>query len=270
MILVKKGYFFFALFVTLGLLLFLGLNGYITAQNRTLSTGQQLKYCAENSVFMSVNSVIAVLIIFFIMNRRSIHVLNELDKIAQLSRYGKHSTGDYLKKLGRLGEKIDTLFLELSRLNEMKSLKISALSNLNLFFLEQIQLKLFITDVTGRVLHCSRKFLDQMELDKSRIVGTNISTFIQNLNFNDAITEIEQNRKGILKEKLTIDAGERSFESSLELYPIFNAQNELSNIICISEKETILREISKKTEQINVNISKAQRRITDLFKRKRK
>jgi hypothetical protein len=63
--------------------------------------------------------------------------------------------------------------------------------------------------------------------------------------------------------------GEKSFTSTLQFLPIFNVRNQLSEVVCISEKENILAGLSKKAEQV-VKITAARRKITDLFRPKKK
>jgi hypothetical protein len=209
-----------------------------------------------------------MVIVFLLIIRRSIHVLNELDKITQLSKHGRYYSGDSLKRLGTLGDKIDNLFLELNRLNDMKSIKISTLSNVNQFFLENIHLKLVITDVQGTILHCSGDFIEYMSIDKSFIISKPISSLIENFDFQEIITDIGKTRRPVLKQSLKLNMGNKSLAGSVEFFPIYNIRTELSNIICISEKETVLTELSKKADQI-IGVSKAQKKLTDLFKRKK-
>ena len=268
MLLVKKGYFYLTLVVCCTLILLLGIAGYTAISNRSLFTFSAIKYHSENCIFIAILSVIVVLTLFFLMNRKSVKVLRELDKIAEISRYGKYYTGDYLKKLGSLGERIDHLFLELNSLNEMKSLRISALSKREQFLLENVPLKLMVIDVRGSLQGASRVLLEAIEQERSQIVGKNIEAFLKNVKFSDVIKDMENNRGVVMRKNIVVHAGEKSFESTIEFIPIFNVKNQLSDIICISEKETILTELSKKAEKI-VKISTARRRITDFLKPKK-
>jgi PAS domain-containing protein len=267
MLLIKKGYFSFAIITSCALVLLLGITGYSAVKGRGAYTTTQLKFYSENCIYISILAIIVILTIFFLISRKSLKVLRELDKIAEISRYGKYYTGDHLKKLGTLGEKIDHLFFELNRLNEMKSLRISTLSNIQQFFLESIHLKLLITDMQGTIQYASRALLHIFEQESAQIIGKNISSLVQEIQFSELVADMELNRRPVMQENLTVKVGENSFTSGMEYIPIFNVKNQLSEIICISEKETILAELSKRAEQI-VRITRARKKITDFFKKK--
>lgn len=55
-----------------------------------------------------------------------------------------------MKRLGTLGERIDRLFVELNRLNEVKSFKIVVLSGVNRFLLEHCEPHMCVTDVAEK------------------------------------------------------------------------------------------------------------------------
>jgi hypothetical protein len=268
MLLVKKGLFVFTLLAGCALLLLVGVTGYRALIEKVVYTPQQLKYYAENAVFVSFLSVFMLFILFFVTWRKSVQVYNELDKIAQLSRYGKYYTGDFVKKLGKLGVKIDRLFFELNTLNDMKSLRISALSNLNQFLLENVHLKIFVTDIQGMVQSCSGKFVEEIALFRDRVLGKHISSLILELNFTEVTTELERNRTPIERPDLSIRVEGRQFASSVEFIPIFNVKNQLSEIVCVCERESILVELSKKTEQL-VKIKAGSLGIKGIFKRRK-
>jgi hypothetical protein len=175
MLLIKKWYFTFTLILCCGMVLLLGITGYSAVNSKAVYSPGQVKFHAENCIFISILAVIVVMVLFFIAGRRSTNVLRELDKVRELSRLGKYYTSDYLKKLGSLGERIDLLFQELNKLNEMMSLRISALSNLQQFFLESSRLKLLITDIQGTIQGGSRTFLLAIEQEKNQVLGKNLA-----------------------------------------------------------------------------------------------
>jgi transcriptional regulator with PAS, ATPase and Fis domain len=266
MVLIKKWQYYMLLLFTCVLLLVLGAVHYRVMNEISVLTPLQIKFYSENSIFISIVSIVIMIIVFFLIMRRSIYVMNELDKITQLSKHGRYYSGDSLKRLGSLGDKIDNLYLELNRLNDMKSIKISTLSNVNQFFLENIHLKLVITDVQGTILHCSGDFLEYVSMEKSLVISKPISTFIVDFNFQEITSEVEKTRKPILQQNLKLNMGDKSQTGSFEFFPIFNSRNELSSIICINEKESVLTELSKKADLL-ISVSKTQKKITDLFKR---
>jgi hypothetical protein len=225
-----------------------------------------MKFYAENLIYISIVSVIILIVSFFIIHRGGIRVLKEIDKITEISISGRYFSAEYTRKLGKLGEKINRLFSELNRLNDMKSLKISAISNLNSFLLENIDLHVLIADIGGVVQACSKRLLDKLDITLQDLKGKNLQAVITDLDFNGVISELEKTRSAYAKEKCVLSVGETSYQSQLVFYPIFNVKSELSNIICISEKEAILSSITRKADQI----SKTPQKIAGIFKKKTK
>ncbi len=266
MILVKRVVFYVAFFIIGALIIMLGVVNYLRLADIETYNIQLIKFYSENLLYLSIVSVIVLIMSVLIIHRGGIRVLKEIDKVTELSRYGRYYSGEYMKKLGRLGEKINRLFLELNRLNDMKSLKISSISNLNAFFLDNTHLHLFITDIEGTIQSCSRVLLDKLKIEVQDMRGKSFSDIINDLDFNDIVLELQRSRITLTREKVILTVGESSFQSQFVIHPIFNVKNELSNIVCVSEKETLLTSISKKAEQI----SKAQKKIKDIFKKRPK
>jgi hypothetical protein len=250
MLLMKRGLLVFILLAGCALLLLVGVTGHRALIEKGSATPQQLKYYAENTVFVSLLAVFALLILISVAWRRSVRVYNELDKIAQLSRYGKYYTGDFVKKLGKLGVKIDRLFSELNTLNEMKSLRISSLSSLNRILLENIHLKLLVADIQGMVQSCSRKFVEEIAQVEDRVLKKNVSSLFQGLDFPEVTAELERNRTPIEMPDLSMRMEGKQYAGRVEFIPIFNVKDRLSEIVFVCERESILIELSKKTEKL--------------------
>jgi signal transduction histidine kinase len=229
----------------------------------------QLKFRAENVVFISIISIVAVLVIFFVMHRRSVHIIKELDKVTELIRHGRYSAGDYLKRLGRIGDKIDDLMFELNHLNDMKSLKISSLTAIIQFLVENIHLRLIICDIQGNVLHCSARLLVDMGVERSFFINKKVGSLVEKIEYEEILRKLGQSRSPVLRENLKIITADKSLTSSVEFYPVFNVKNELSNVMFIAENKSVLSGLSKKADQITTTVTKAQRKITDIFKKKK-
>ncbi len=267
MILVKRGYYYAAMIITCTFLLILCVMFYQTLNDMAQLSALQLKFRAENVVFISIISIVAMLVIFFVMHRRSINIINELDKVTELTRHGRYSAGDYLKRLGRIGDKSDGLMFELNHLNDMKSLKISSLTAIIQFLVENINLRLIICDIQGNVLHCSVRFLVDLGVERSFFINKKLVSFVEKIEFEEILREIGQSRLPVLKEDVKIITADKSVTSSVEFHPVFNVRNELSNIMLIAENKSVLGELSKRADQITTTVTKAQRKITDLFKK---
>ncbi len=270
MILIKKALFYLAFFLTCTLLILLGAANYLTMSGGGVSGVLQVKYQAENAVFISIVAVLVVAVLYLIMGRRNIQVFRELDKISQLSRQGRYYSGDYMRRLGELGERIDTLFLELKRMNEVKSLKIGVLSGMNRFLLEHCELRLCITDVQGTIQHCSKRFADGFDLGMNDFPGKNLVDIVRDLPFEELMREIERKREGLPGGKFRFQQDEKYFDAVLELFPVINVKNELELIVCTAEKEGILSDMAQKAEQVQAKVSKVGKRFTYVLKRKKK
>ena len=270
MILIKKTLFYLTFFLTCSLLILLGLTCYLTMSRGYVLEMHQIKYYSENAVFVSIVSVLVVAVLYLIMGRRGIRVLRELDKIAQLSRQGRYFSGEYMKRLGTLGERIDRLFFELNRLNEAKSLKIGVLSGVNCFLLEHCELHMCVTDVQGTIQHCSKKFSDRFGLGMNDLIGRSVVDIVQKLSFEELLREIERKREGTSAGRLRFEEGEKPFEAVLDLFPVLNARGELELVICTAENEGMLSDVAEKAEQVQTQVSRVGKRFTNALKRKKK
>jgi transcriptional regulator with PAS, ATPase and Fis domain len=270
MILVKKWYFHLTFFVTCSLLILLGVIFYFSMSREDILNMLQIKFHAENAVFISIVFVLCVSILYIAMVRKSVKVLQELDKISQLSRQGRYYSEDFTRRLGKLGDRIDHLFLELNSLNEAKSLKIGVLSEVNRFLLEHCELRLCVVDIQGTIQQCSRRYADAFDLGMHDLRGKQITSMVRDLSFEELIRELSRRREGMSAGKRRFTVGEKSFEAVLELFPVSNANNELGLVICTAEREGILSDISQRAEQVQVQVSRVGKRFTDALKRKKK
>jgi hypothetical protein len=270
MILVKKTLFYFTLFLVCALLLLVGIAGHLAVMKGEFLEILQAKFHAETVIFISILSVVCAAVFFLIMVRRSVQVFRELDKIARLSRQGRYYSGDYMKRLGKLGGRIDNLFFELNRLNDAKSRKIFVQSRINRFLLDHCELRLLIIDLQGMVQHCSRRFAEQFNLRMDEIAGKRITEIVEGLRFDELVREAERRREGISAGKVTVKMGDQNYQAVLDLFPVLTDKNDLENFICTAEKEGILSEVPQRAEQVQAQVSRARRRFSDMFKKKRK
>ncbi|MBN2323774.1 MAG: hypothetical protein JXQ30_08565 [Spirochaetes bacterium] len=276
MLLVKKGVLYAVFSLMAAVILALGLINYIRLQDVImlrdilgLSEAEQsfyatLKFYAENLLYLSFVGVVLLFVVFLIIQTGSVRVFREIDKVTELSAHGRYYSGDYTRKLGRLGEKIHRLFGELNRLDEMKSLKISALSNLVGFFLENGLLHCFVTDIQGSIGSVSKRLCEKLKIEGKVLKGRTLSEVVKDFDFSGVTEKLERNRTPVERKGLVLDLGETSVQGQFTFYPVFNSKNELSNIVCVSEKETLREGITKKADQIR----EAQKRITGIFKKR--
>ncbi len=270
MVLIKKAFFYLTFFLTCSLLILLGVENYLTMSGGGVAGVLQVKYQAENAVFISIIAVLIVAVLYLIMGRKNVQVFRELDKISQLSRQGRYYSGDYMRRLGKLGERINTLFFELNRMNEAKSLKIGVLSGVNRFLLEHCELRLCINDVQGTIQYCSKRFADGLGSGMNEFQGKNIVDIVRGLPFEELIRDIGRKREGLSAGKVHLESGEKYFDAMLELFPVLNAKNELDLVICTAERESVLSDMAQKAEQVQVQVSRVGKRFKNVLKGKKK
>jgi hypothetical protein len=138
MLLVKKIHLYVIFFIVFLIILGFGINGYLVFSRLEPGPGLSAKFQAENFIYLIILATLILICLLIYLQLRSRNVFKELDKIIELSKVGSYSVGDHSRKLGDLGRKIDEINSRLEILNEMKSLKISTLYNLNNFIIDQI------------------------------------------------------------------------------------------------------------------------------------
>jgi PAS domain-containing protein len=267
MILIRKSYLYATLIFVCFSLLGMGAAGYRVVGGMPLLSFFQQKYQAENFLFYGVVALIAVLVLFLVMIGRSVRVFNEIDKVTQLSRRGRYYSGHSLKRLGPLGERIDGLFSELNRLNDMKSLKISSLSQLAEFLLDNVPLHLLVLNRTGVIERSSQRFKDTYGVDADGLNGSRLSDFLKDVKVDEVLQRMEKNRSVEILTDVTALFGKGERVISVEFIPLFNSLQELASIICAVEKETILTDLARKAEKINIDVTGVPRRVGDLFRK---
>lgn len=239
MFVIRRILFFGICFVSCLAVLALGIYGYIILQDLTGPHALTLKYYSENLIYLAIIFTAVLILIYTLTALHSRRLLKHLKKAADIIHYGEEEIADHLKKLGPLGHQIGSLYYELNRLNDIKTLKISALANLNNFLIDNIDMKLLACDGAGRITHCSKKFITESEKDKNFFVGKDIDEIMPGFNINELLLELKTSRKAVTRK-----------ENDSLFYPIFNAQDRLSSIVWIMEGKEIAPEVAKKSEQI--------------------
>ena len=202
MILVRKAVLYAAFFIMALMMLVPGAAFYLGVDGTGTAGSDAVKYNAENMVYLGIVGIVVLLLLLLLIHRGGVKVLKAIDKVSELSGYGRYFSGDYMRKLGRLGEKINRLFGELNSLNEMKSLKISAVSGLVAFFLENASLHCFILDIQGTVGSVSRPFAEKLKIGPAVMIGRNMTDIMKELDFTDLKAELERNRTAVFTIKI--------------------------------------------------------------------
>jgi hypothetical protein len=254
MFLVNKKLLLFLLLVAVSGPILLGVRALRLSSDFAGLTAAELKLWAENSFFLSLAAGVLVLAVFLAVLKRSRDVLRELDKARDLARYASFSSSGSLRRLGTLGEKIRLLYLQLADLNDKKSLKISSLSGVIDFMLQVGELPLLISDVTGKITQASRKYLDQYKLNQPDLVGKYLTEVFPDLIWPEVIARLEKEhqalKSGVVKETLV-------------LYPVFNRGGELSEVLCVRGRDSLLGELA----HVGVEATRTMDRVRRFIKK---
>ncbi|MBD3427176.1 MAG: PAS domain-containing protein [Candidatus Omnitrophica bacterium] len=231
MILVKKRYLFILTVLFCLIVIFGEVKFFYALRHVDQTTDLDVKYEMENFIFASI--VLMMIVFFFLVNfvRMSNNILKRLDKLIQLSSYGKYDVGEHLGKLGRLGERVNFLVFHLEKLNRKKSLKISSLSGMKDLLLEMSAEPLLVMDRYGRLVDCNSALLGEMDITREDILGYTCSGVLQGVAPEDLFSELQRRRKAIERGEITINAGGKSKKCRITFYPVINADSDISHAV---------------------------------------
>ena len=190
-------------------------------------------------MFVAVAVTLLLFLVFLWVAIRSLRLDREMDKVIELNRFQDFSPEMSMRKLGPLGKKITALYYQLNALNEKKSLKISAQSELVSFLVNNSDLPLAVTDVTGGILWVSPPFPDKVGKGKTEIVGNRIDTMLQDISIQNIIFEM-----GRLHGSLEKTSG----KSEVTCYPMHNRANDLSYLVFVLGKKAVYTEKKRGSE----------------------
>ena len=245
--------FALAVLVVLGL----GIYGYLVIKSIGAAGDLNAKYLAERQIYVAIICTLFLLAMSAFVISRSRTLFKEIDKIADLTRHGHGQTGEFLKRLGGLGERFGVLVEELGRLNEMRTLKISSLVNMNGFLIDNMDMKILTIDLKGRITQCSKKALLKLKMEKGTLQQKDIGEIVAGVNYAEIISELAKTRRAVTR------------KGDLIFYPVFNSKNELSDVICIMEAGTTADELSKRAEHIKAEAPGKRRGLLDIVRRGR-
>lgn len=192
----------------------------------------QLKYQAENIVFIGVVTAILIFLAFVITFYRSRDVLGRLDKVIELAKSGVYEIDEYLKKDAELGDKISKIIHNMSELNKLKSLKISALLNINEYFIRNLRNMSFLLDSRGVIELVNEKLISDYDLKENIFMDKKIDNYFIELNFQDILFELNKNHASIQQKDVKIKINNKESKEDILFIPIFNNHSKLAYIIC--------------------------------------
>jgi transcriptional regulator with PAS, ATPase and Fis domain len=260
MFLVKRNRFFLLSFLVACSLLGMGIYGYSLVSHSSAYSNEEATLFAEKILFLSIVLTTGYLAFTTGILVKSIRIDKEMDKIIQLNKYQDFSPKKSMEKLGALGEKITTLYNQLNELNEYKTRKIRALSSLNTFLVNNIDMPLLITDVKGSVIQATEQLEKFIDIKKSEIIGKDIEQTIKELSFENIVFELSKLHSALEK---------NTSKHTLTCYPIHNNRNQIVYIILVFEKKAIYQELWKEAgkTQNRVETGKKGRSLQSVLSR---
>jgi len=216
---VRTAVFIFLMLTGALLCLALGVYGYLLVTQAAGADSTVVKVLAERMLFLGLLAAIAVVGFSAAVFIRSVRIHAALDRLVALSRLSGGFSGEPLSRLGELGTRISELYKHVTEVSEKKSQKISAISSLNQFLLNRIELKIVITDVAGRITQLSKPFVDEQESGRQDFLGLHVNQLLPDLNFHEVFTTLERTHGAV---EVTVKAG------AFRMFPILDRNNHVA------------------------------------------
>jgi len=270
MFLVKKQWLLAILILTILMVLTLGIYYYLALSKVDSAAESTVKLLSENFIYISIIFIAVLIGLSIALFAKSNDVLKELDKIAELSRKELAVPRESFKRLGALGEKIMVINAGISKLNEIKSKKISSMGKINNFIFNIIDLPVFITDVNGQITKVSKGLLEYLDIERKYILDNNVDNILDDFNFSALAQELRRSQHVPIKREIQVKPDITAHEEYFVFYPIFNYQNELANSICLLVEEALYEKLASKTpteslQSKEAHVSPLLKRLLDLF-----
>lgn len=213
--------------VAIGVVLGLGLLGFAAISNR-IDVGAQ-KSASELILYVGIVSASALAAALIFVVGRTHYISRELDKIIALNRNADFSPELSLKRFGRLGEKITLLYFGLNALNEKRSLKISALSELVHRLIVNMKAPFLISDVEGEIAYASAAAAAQLGTTRSELLNDNVSAVLKSVNLQEVVARLDRREASF-----DLDS-----DANMSVVPVNDRNHALSYIIWVLEAGTL-------------------------------
>ena len=236
MYLVKKRYLYMLTALVVILVVLGEIRFFHAIRSADLTSNLEIKYEVENFIFAAILLVTVVFLFLINLIRTSKNILKRLDKMIEVSEYGKLDVSEHLKEMGHLGTRVSYLLYYLNHLNEMKTLKISSVSGINDYLMKKVNEPLLIADAAGEVLDCSEQLLNILKAGKGDIVAKGIDDIFKDIFADSLFAELRDKRRPLVKDALVVKAGGMERKHRVAFHPVVNAEKEISHVICVIER----------------------------------
>jgi hypothetical protein len=209
--------------VCLASILYLAIRGYLAVFYSPGISAALAKQEAETLLFVGIVACGLVLLIFAAALLRSFSLSRELDKLISLARAGSSSFEESLRRLGPLGGKIRLLQHQIQELSERRALRISTLSGVVEFLLNNTDLALLVLELTGRVEGASRSYLEHNKEKAGELRGRHIGELDAEVSFPEVLASMEREHGPV---------GQPG-KDRLVYYPVYNRIGQLANVVAV-------------------------------------
>ena len=221
MLAIRKIFLIILLLISAGSLIFTAGYAYSVLTGAGQLSGPELKFAAEQLLFISLLLTAVLTVIFILLIFKSRNIGRDIDRLVNRSKLNPSAAESGLNSLGPLSRGLKALYRQINEVSAMRGLKLSALSAAAEFLAQNIDLPLLIIDVTGEIIYVSRGYTQKYNAEETSPAGQNISLLLGSINMKTVLSLLE--KKHLPAE---IEAG----GSLYRWIPLYDRNNSISYI----------------------------------------
>ena len=190
MIVLRRGVLILLGFVGAAALLGFGVAGYVFL----IQAGDRVD--GESFLFWNMVVFVAYLCAYLIIILRARSLDRRLDRlIAQGVRRDIVPGRDFQNNLGVIGDRLTTIFNQISRQNLMKTRKISAMHDLVEFLVRNSEKTILVCDVLGKIQYAGDNLDVVLNKERSELIGVSVQSLIPGIPFGELRAGLMQERQ---------------------------------------------------------------------------
>ncbi len=199
------------------------------------------KATAEIIFFISVCVVLVLSAGFLSAITYSKRKRRELNRITKMARVNGVIAAERFSKFGRFGIQLQSLFEDILRVSEMRSVRIAYLNNAVSVVCNHTPLPMLIVDITGTIQYVSNGYIKKISDEEKSIVGMHLLDVYSEINFEEVLSKIEKSGSEytVKTEKLVFN-----------FLPIFSKENLPAGVLVTIEKSSLLSQGSSAVKQL--------------------
>jgi hypothetical protein len=236
MLLINRNLLIILVLIVISATIGAGIFGYQQILGSTGLAGDAIRFQAESFLFYFIITAIVLGIGFIVLFLRVRHVDRQLDKLIEMSRYSDIYPAKHFVGLGPLGERLKLIYRQINNLNIRKTMKISALANLNEFLLNNISLPLVVSDVTGIILYSNSAFADKFNSTRGDLKSSRVDTIFSDINIPALMLELSRQHIPVEKESKKV---------RITCYPVHNVSAEMNYVVFVPDKKAAYTNLQK-------------------------